>query len=404
MESKTKTQCLFLKGQSRITVVILIGLAAILLLVMYSTLKKSAQKPTAALTLPAAVENQAASQKSSAAEIIKVGAGGKHKNTETNIASIDTGEKSGFSEEGRLSSSSTAASPGEKPREKLKSEGSYLATDLGNVPLTIEEGGRIKNTFKLANNGAKPISIAIYKSEFGLTKSEAEAELEKLLYYKNNPQTINKGSHEVLQTSVFFGAPELMLFPQYADLAPGEEKEIALTINAKQLDSDKDYTGYLYAVGTNKEDSLIIPINILPQPAPKISLANIAVDDGLSADTQGNTDNVANPNETVAVTVTLENKGNAPAQELSVGVSSSDTTASILGGGAINIPSIEPHSQVPVRILMKISADAHPVFPPTLYLVITDSQGRKWQENFYVGEEGKFQYPTGLKTENTSNE
>ena len=386
MESKIKTQSLFLRGQVRITLVILIGLAAILLLVVYSLLKKSAPTQAVAPALSAKIKKQAVPQKGSETKIIKVGAE----------------QESSVSEEGGSSVRQPQQAPEGKLVQILKSRGSCLATDLENVPVMVKEGERIKSTFKLTNNGKEPVPIAIYKSEFGQTREGAEAELEKLLYYKNNAPSQNKGNNDAIQASVFAGAPELMLSPQYATLAPGEEKEIALTINAKQLDSDKEYTAYLYVVGTNKADSLIIPLNIEPQPAPKISLAKVEVDDGFSADTQGNTNNVANPNETVAVTVTLENKGAASAEGLSVSVSSSDTAVSILGDNPIQIATLGPHSQFPLRILIQVSSAAHPVYPPALYLTMTDVQGRKWQENFYAGEPGKFEYPTGLKKEEAS--
>ena len=40
--------------------------------------------------------------------------------------------------------------------------------------------------------------------------------------------------------------------------------------------------------------------------------------------------------------------------------------------------------------------DAITTSPPSVTLTIKDSEGREWTENFYVGEPGKFDYPTGL--------
>ena len=370
MESKVNTQNQLSKGQARIMVVILVCLAAALIFFTYFLLKKPVQTPPAVSVSSVSAEKQAALQKEAEAK------------AEKNALEGNSGLSGAIDSSGQK----LAQDAQKQPAQPRKVHGSYLAAGKEEVSVTVDEGQRINAAFTLTNNGAQPITLNLYKSELDQTRQLAEQEMERLL---QGP----------VQASVFAGTPWLMLFPTSVTLKASESKTIQLTVDARALGSGDNHTAYVYAVGTESGDSLLLPVEIKVTQAPKMALARIQVDDGFSAGTKGNKNSIANPQETVAVTAYLENRGNASAEGLTVEVSSSDATAVILENSLLHVPSLASGSQIPVRILMRVAADAHPVFPPALYVTMTDKENRRWQESFSAGDPGKVQYPTGILTE-----
>lgn len=373
------------KGQARIRVIILIALASAITLFAYLWPKKSAQTPASIPVSSAIVEKHAAQEPKNVAKPVKIDSG------------LDRG--------GPLAQGKPEPSAFQLPQDAQKrpilsgnATAPCLSADKNEVSVAVDEGQRSSAAFKLTNTGTQPISVTLYKSELDQTRQDADAQMEKLVGYKNSASFDGQENQGMAQASVFAGSPWVMLFPTSVTLDPSQSKTIQLTVDARTMSSD-EHTAYVYALGTQPGNALLLPIEIKVTQAPKLALARIQVDDGFSAGTSGNRDTIANPAEIVKVTAFLENRGNAPAQGLTLEVSSSDRAASILENRTLQIPSLASGAQYPVRILLKVSADADPVFPPALYLKMTDSVGRSWQESFSVGDPGKVRYPLGAAVE-----
>jgi hypothetical protein len=270
----------------------------------------------------------------------------------------------------------------------------HLVAEPKEIKAKVEEGQSAKAELILTNDGTKESSVNIYKSNQAGSGEEASKEIEEMLDYKKEVFSKEKEADKLPKAALFTGTPWLMQYPWYCVLEPGESKTIQLTFAAKNLETG-EYKANLYALGQSKQESLIIPVLLEVIGAPRIKLTKIEIDDGFSAGTKGNSNNVANAGEIVALNLDFENQGDAPAEDLTMEAMPLEPSVKILNEGVIKLPYAGAKGKFSQRFLIEVSSQANPDFPPSLKITITDRDGKKWTESFYVGEPGKFEYPTG---------
>lgn len=277
-----------------------------------------------------------------------------------------------------------------KAQEEIKHAG--LAAEPEEINIEVENGQTAKAKFQLKNNGTKPVLINIYKAR----DDESEYEqLEDFIKYKKGVFSDPSLKGDLAKAALFSGVPWLKQFPCYCVLEVNESRNIELTVVAGELDV-KEYNTYLFIVGEGKRENLILPVNVEVKAAPKIKLIRLEVDDGFSADTRGNLDNTANPGERVVLTMIFENTGSAEAEDLTMKISSDESCVHVLDSGLVGSPYAEAKGRFSAKAVIEVSKSSYFSTPPGMNLEITDRKGRKWAESFYLGEEGKFEYPTGL--------
>jgi hypothetical protein len=268
-----------------------------------------------------------------------------------------------------------------------------LVANPQEIKVQVQEGQRIQTEFMVLNYGAKAVFLNVYKSDMDESASQIDERIEELINYKKQIMSTEAAKEDLGKASLYTGTPWLLLFPTYAVLEPQASRVFSLTVDAADLE-ENEYRTNLIILGQSKEESLVLPVIIEVKPGAKIQLSKIEVDDGVSAGTKGNANNIANPGEIVALNVYLENTGNGPAENLALELTADSAPVNILEGKA-NVPHIGPKGQFSERFLIEVPADSHPTIPPNVILTITDASGRQWSENFYAGDPDKIKYPTG---------
>lgn len=276
-----------------------------------------------------------------------------------------------------------------------------LWTATSEVNLETEEGGKAEKEFILSNNGNADALFNIYKLDGGRS-AENDDMAKKLIDYKLSNFSPEPVIEDLAKVATLGGAPWLIVFPYYGVLKAGQSEKVRLSVNARDLKLG-EYQASLLILGASKDEQVAVPVFLTVKGAPKIRMVKLEVQDDLSSDTQGNSNQVANPNEKVALTVYLKNEGMTEAKGLTLKLTTDNPALNILAQGTAKIDSLPADDTGEARFLIEVSDKANPVIPPTAYLTITDSKGRNWVENFYLGEEGKFEYPTGLLREEDKN-
>jgi len=258
----------------------------------------------------------------------------------------------------------------------ITTPGSRLKADQTEIKMTAEEGSRSSSEFKLENTG----NTGTEKASFVINKSSSEDQSQS-----------NK-------------SPDWLSFtPSNGDIGVGESQKIKVTATALDLEPGS-YQAYLQISERSKEKIITLPVRLIVVSAPLIDLTRIEISDGQTNNTWGNSNRVANPGERISLTVFLENKGKAKARGVKVKLVSADETATIVGNPVVSVGAVKgvgtdqtKSNRFSVTFIVDISNSADPSLPPIVNLTTRDEKGRKWLENFYLGKEGAFKYPTGLK-------
>lgn len=187
----------------------------------------------------------------------------------------------------------------------------------------------------------------------------------------------------------------LALRPEELELPAAAAGVVTVVVNSSTL-SAKESQAELLLIGQDRAELVVVPVSVRLKDAPNVRLAAYRISDQSGPETSGNANRVANPNETVMLEVDLKNYGSAAASALGLELSSDDQAVEIIGQTKIELNRLPQGEQASAQFLISIAASADPVIPPTVYLTISDQQGRQWFENFYLGEDGAFEYPTGL--------
>lgn len=258
--------------------------------------------------------------------------------------------------------------------------------------IELEEGARAQAVAEIMNQGEALCALTLYKSdeEAGLGP---ERELAKLVEYKRNV-LLGEGK-PAAKALRFSGVPWINGYPPYFTLASGVAQKVEVTVDGRGL-KEGFYLIYLFAVGKEERESLSIPVEVVVKPAPRIRLIKLSLDDGFSAETSGNKNRVGNPGERIGIAVTLKNEGNAGAEDVALVLRPDDPAAATALYERAESASVQPQEEFTVSFIVDIAPGAHPQIPPSATLSLSDKYGRRWSENFYLGETGNFPYPTGL--------
>lgn len=186
----------------------------------------------------------------------------------------------------------------------------------------------------------------------------------------------------------------LAVLPRSITIGNGESKKVRVVAMAQQLDTTETMAQVLFQ-GSEPEQLHGVLVFLKVKEAPVVKLSGYTVNDGAGANTVGNSNKVANPGERIELGVNLSNYGNDGAEKLEIKIHSDDAAVKFVGDTTLYVDLLQKKEAHAVTFLIDIGQEAHPEIPPTVYLTTTDSKGRQWFENFYLGEDGAFQYPTG---------
>lgn len=186
----------------------------------------------------------------------------------------------------------------------------------------------------------------------------------------------------------------LAVLPRSITIGNGESKKVRVIAMAQQLDTTETMAQVLFQ-GSELEQQHGVLVFLKVKEAPVVKLSGYTVNDGAGANTVGNSNKVANAGERIELSVNLSNYGNDGAEKLEIKIHSDDPAVKFVGDTTLYADLLNKKEAHTVTFLIDIGQEAHPEIPPTVYLTTTDSKGRQWFENFYLGEDGAFQYPTG---------
>jgi len=270
-------------------------------------------------------------------------------------------------------------------------EPSLLYVEPSSLSIEIKEGELKEMELLIGSRKSSEVMFNIYKYKENEDQTIDEFIADKLAEISSSPSI-----DEIIERSSASGAPWLSIYPLYGSLTSSNNTtQFRLTINASYLKAGQ-YTTNLIVLGTSVEEKAVIPVVVNVRGTPRISLESIKIDDGFSSGTKGNRNNVADPGELINLKVFLTNYGSKEGRDLKVQITSDDLEiAKIKSNDIVSISSIDKKAQASVQFLIEISQSANSSIPPTVSLVTSDIEGNEWYENFYLGEEGKFEYPTG---------
>lgn len=241
----------------------------------------------------------------------------------------------------------------------IKPQPAQLEAEPSQIQQSLDQSEQAKSRLKLINNGTETVSFDIKRTEQEDAKEQEGG-----------------------------GPAWLLVYPSEGQIETGQTATIRLEFSAVDL-KPQDYQAFLQING------LTVSVQLTVEGGPLIDLMSIKISDGSAADNWGNNDKVANPGERVALTARLENIGQAKAEGVRVKVRPADQTARVVGQDTLLIGKVD--NRFSARFLLDITNQADSSIPPVVYLITRDSEGHQWLENFYLGKEGKFDYPTGLK-------
>ena len=262
------------------------------------------------------------------------------------------------------------------------------------VVIEVDEGGRAETSFLLENKGLGKGYFNIYKLK---ENEQPLAATGTLAAYKAAKVGQQPTEAKLKQAGLFTGAPWLMQFPYAGVMEPGTAQKVKVSVNTDvESLAPGEHRANLVVVGLDGSETLVMPVRVKVRPAPVLKFDRIEVDDGFSSDTSGNRNHVAEPKEIVAFIVHLKNKGSIKAERLASRVTSLYGDVKSLDQLGVRTPSVAASEEEGLRFLIEVKPEANKKYPPAVVVDTTDSRGRTWSENFYVGEPGKFEYPTGL--------
>jgi len=263
--------------------------------------------------------------------------------------------------------------------------------------LTIEtiQGQNGEGNFKLTNNSNTAAYLNIYKA-LSTNKTDYEDQITYYLNHKNSVINDNPTEELLRSASLFTGTPWIRHHPYYLILGPGETRTINVSIFGREL-KPQEYRSALIIVGMNREETLILPVKVKVKEGPKIRFEKLAIDDGISPKTRGNTNRCADPGELIEFTVSLKNIGAASAEGLTISANADPAFITFLSNTKVDIPYAASGENIYASFFVEIASQDHPPHPCPVTIITTEKTGAQWEENFYLGEPGKFEYPTGVK-------
>ncbi len=276
-------------------------------------------------------------------------------------------------------------------------QSAQLRAQPAELHLSVEEGGRGTAEIMLTNDSDVPAYVNVYKTEARNAANNNEVDLNGYVAYKIAIVAEPRDLEDLKKAALFTGAPWLKPFPYCQIINPQSPETISVTIEAKDLQVGR-YYAELIGLGKSQDEAVIIPVTIEVRSCARIKVTGLEIDDGASVDTAGNNNKAANPGERVAVLIRLTNQGQSTASGLSVALISEDPAVQVLDIAPKVIPSMASGSSVAARFMVELSKEADGSVPPAVKLHVSDSDGRTWSDNFYLGQDGAFAYPLGLLT------
>jgi hypothetical protein len=283
----------------------------------------------------------------------------------------------------------------------IRSDYARLEAKPNSLKIKVGEGERIESKFELKNTGSGKALVNFYKTEEATEKTEPDADIiEKLISRKKQGDLAT--AEDLKKSADFSGASWILIFPYYAVVEQDGMIEVKLTIDAKDLAVGVHHCN-LIALGVQKEELKVIPIEVTVLESSRLKVSKVEIDDGFSEDTTGNQNHVAGSGEKVALVASLTNEGGMTAKNITARLSFDDASVRNFGDGIAKIPSVDSGQTEKVRIVFEVGKEFSSEIPPSGVLEISDGSGKKWSDNFYLGEEGAFEYPAGLnEQENNS--
>jgi len=236
------------------------------------------------------------------------------------------------------------------------------------LEFSIEQGRQASKPITIKNTGNKSTAFQIYIS--------SEADVKK-------DQLASQSSVEWLTVNARKGQIQV-----------GQEREILVGVNDEDLKA-QEYTAYLYITNNGNDKISTVKVDLGVLSAPKLKLTSIDIADGTTTNTWGNSNQTANSGERVLLTATFKNKGTSNARGVVTSLSGDKEFIQIVDSKKQTIGTVKAIFSVEYLIDIKTLADN--VIPPVVSLKVSDSQNRKWLEDFYLGEPGSFDYPIGLE-------
>lgn len=285
---------------------------------------------------------------------------------------------------------------------QTKVEGVELISNSSQIAIEVDEGEKTSADITVENRSGDDALVNLYKTNNPYPTDNPTEVLKRdmlvegLLNYKKNKIGAEAKITDLAKANLVTGVSWLALSPFFDEIKSKQKSSFKLNLTAEDL-APGDYQTNLLILGKDREQSLIVPVNLKVKPAAKIRFASLEIMDGASSKTSGNADHVATAGEKIILNLKLNNSGQADGHNLSLILNPLDASTQILGSNTAEISSLAAGQETTVSFLIQISNQADLTFPPTMEMVIKDGSGKERRDNFYLGEEGKFNYPTGAK-------
>jgi len=283
--------------------------------------------------------------------------------------------------------------------------GPIIAANPSAILIEVNEGETAETEIAIINNDQKDVYLNFYKSDNPNLDVKLSEIFEKdlnskvLLEYKASlVKKYGDNNKNIMKKSVVAtGASWLAPSPLYKSIKAKQADTIKLVFNAVDLEPG-DYKTFLLIVGQKSEESLTIPIKMKVKQSSKVRVSNIEIIDGTSGQVAGNNNEIVETGESVELKITLENSGNFDANNISFALSSEDNSVNFISSKVISGQSIVKKSSITISYILQVTSELENNVPPTMELTISGYR-EDVIENFYLGEEDKITYPTGLKIE-----
>ena len=118
----------------------------------------------------------------------------------------------------------------------------YLAAEPKALSIEVEQGQRQQASFKLTNKGRKAAWLNLYKSELNEPPVAFGEKIEQYLTHKKEVIADKDPVAMLAKAGLSFGAPGIIIYPTYNVIESGQSQEIRLTVDARDLEADKEYT------------------------------------------------------------------------------------------------------------------------------------------------------------------
>jgi hypothetical protein len=271
----------------------------------------------------------------------------------------------------------------------LPKQKAILTIEPMELVAVIPEGEHQKLSFLIRNSGTADALLNFYKSQADASPEHISQRIEDVLRYKvTSLSGVHEPSGELLtRASLYSGANWLIMYPMQAVIKAQDSLSVDLTVDTKEL-SVGEHTAGVIAVGISREEIAVLPLRIQVVSAPRLRISNVQVF-GVTAKNK----------DLLKSVLTVRNNGGADAQDISIRFSSDDPRLRFLGATSFDISRISAGGEERVAVQAYSIAGLFAAIPPTVRVVMTDAGKKVWQEEFYLGVEGKIHYPTGLVRE-----